>query len=347
MRLSEFNYDLPSELIAQYPLDRRDGSRLMVIKKLSETIEHTTFCDLVDYIDPGDCVVVNDTKVIKARLAGRRADTGAKAEILLLEKLNDKLYKCLIDTSSKSRVGTKYVFGEAELNGHIRAESDGMRIIEFDTKGRGFNELLGKLGIVPLPPYIKRKPDKSDEERYQTIYAKSPGAIAAPTAGLHFTDEVLNRIKAKGASIASITLHVGYGTFKPVVSEDVARHKLDSEYFEIKEEATAKLNEAKEMGGRIFTVGTTTCRALEHQARLVKGSKNKIESGKGWTNLFIYPPYNFKFVDALITNFHLPKTTLVMLAAAFCGRELLFRAYEEAVKQRYRFYSYGDCMLVI
>lgn len=347
MRLSEFNYDLPSEFVAQYPLDRRDGSRLMVIKKLSETIEHRNFCDLVDYIGAGDCVVVNNTKVIKARLAGRRADTGAKAEILLLEKLSDKLYKCLIDTSSKSKVGTEYVFGEGELNGHIRAESDGMRIIEFDTKGRGFNELLGKLGIVPLPPYIKRKPDKSDEERYQTIYAKSPGAIAAPTAGLHFTDEVLNRIKAKGASIVSITLHVGYGTFKPVISEDVARHKLDSEYFEIKEETAAKLNKVKEMNGRIFAVGTTTCRALEHQARLVKGSKNKIESGKGWTNLYIYPPYNFKFVDALITNFHLPKTTLVMLAAAFCGKELLFSAYEEAIKQRYRFYSYGDCMLVI
>lgn len=347
MRLKEFDYVLPEELIAQYPLKQRDRSRLLVIKKISEEIEHRYFCDIVDFISPGDCLVVNDTKVIKARLVGKKPDTGAKAEILLLERLSDRLYKCLIDTSSKVKVGMQFVFGEGELNGLIRAESDGMRIIEFDKKDGQFSELLERLGIVPLPPYIKRKPDKFDEERYQTIYGKVPGAIAAPTAGLHFTDEILSRIKAKGAFIASITLHVGYGTFKPVASEDIARHKLEAEYFEIKEEESAKLNEAKERGGKIFAVGTTTCRVLENQARLVKGSRNKIEKGKGWTNLFIYPPYNFKFVDTLITNFHLPKTTLVMLAAAFCGKELLFRAYEEAIRERYRFYSYGDCTLII
>lgn len=347
MKLSEFNYDLPSELIAQYPSEGRDMSRLLVIKKISEEVEHREFRDIVDFIGPGDCLAVNDAKVIKARLAGKRSDTGAKAEILLLERLSDRLYKCLIDTSSKIRIGTEFIFGEGELNGLIRAESDGMRIIEFDRKDGQFDELLERLGCVPLPPYIKRKPDKIDEERYQTVYAKAPGAIAAPTAGFHFTDAVLDRIKAKGAFIAPLTLHVGYGTFKPVATEDITRHKLEAEYFEIKAEEAAKLNEAKQKGGRIFAVGTTTCRALENQARLVKGSRNKIQEGKGWTNLFIYPPYNFKFVDALITNFHLPRTTLLMLAAAFCGKELLFRAYEEAIKQRYRFYSYGDCTLII
>jgi len=347
MRLSEFNYDLPAELIAQYPCERRDGSRLMVVRKIAKSIEHRNFRDIADYMGAGDCLVVNDTKVIKARLPAKRQDTGAKAEILLLEKLNDKLYKCLVDTSTKIKVGTKFVFGDDGLNATVRAESDGIRLIEFNVNGGQFSELLEKFGVIPLPPYIKRSADKSDEERYQTVYAKSPGAIAAPTAGLHFTREVLERIKAKGALVESITLHVGYGTFKPVAVDDVAKHKLEAEYFEIKDETARRLNEVKEKGGRIFAVGTTACRALEYQARLVKGSKNRIEKGKGWTGLFIYPPYNFKFADALITNFHLPKTTLVMLAAAFCGKELLFHTYEEAVKEKYRFYSYGDSMLII
>lgn len=347
MRLSEYNYDLPNELIAQYPVEKRDSSRLLVVRKISRQLEHRYFSDLVDFISPGDCVVVNDTKVIKARLIGKKADTGAKAEILLLEKLGDKLYKCLIGSSAKLNVGAKILFGEGELSCQIRAQSDGMRLIEFDIKGGQFSQSLEKLGTMPLPPYIKRIPQKSDEERYQTVYAKTPGAIAAPTAGLHFTEEIINRISQKGAFIVPITLHIGYATFKPVQSEDVVRHKLDAEYFEIKEETTAQLNSIKEKGGRIFAVGTTTCRALETQARLVKGSKNRVTSGKGWTNLFIYPPYNFKFVDALITNFHLPKTTLLMLAAAFCGKDLLFSAYEEAIRQKYRFYSYGDAMLII
>lgn len=347
MKLKEFDYDLPKELIAEYPSQERDKARLLVIKKISEEVEHKHFCGIVDYVNAGDCLVINDTKVIKARLIGKKADTGANAEILLLERLSDRLYKCLIDTSAKLNIGAKILFGDGELSCLIRAQSDGMRLVEFDKKDGQFSELLEKFGVMPLPPYIKRKADKSDEDRYQTIYAKVPGAVAAPTAGLHFTDEVLNRIKAKGASVVSITLHVGYGTFKPVASEDVSRHKLEAEYFEIKEEEAAKLNEVKEKGGKIFAVGTTTCRVLEYQARLVKGSRNRIEKGKGWTNLFIYPPYNFKFVDALITNFHLPKTTLVMLAAAFCGKELLFKAYEDAIRERYRFYSYGDCTLII
>ncbi len=347
MKLSEFSYNLPEALIAQYPCERRDGSRLMVIKKISKAIEHRSFRDIADCIGAGDCLVVNDTKVIKARLPAKRQDTGAKAEILLLEKLNDKLYKCLVDTSTKIKVGTKFVFGEDGLNATVRAESDGIRLIEFNVNGGQFSELLERFGVMPLPPYIKRGAEKSDDERYQTVYAKAPGAIAAPTAGLHFTQEVLKRIREKGASIESITLHVGYGTFKPVAVDDVARHKLEAEYFEIKDETARRLNEVKEKGGSIFAVGTTACRALEYQARLVKGSKNRVEKGKGWTSLFIYPPYNFKFVDALITNFHLPKTTLVMLAAAFCGKELLFHAYEEAVKEKYRFYSYGDAMLIV
>ncbi|MFA5339852.1 MAG: tRNA preQ1(34) S-adenosylmethionine ribosyltransferase-isomerase QueA [Candidatus Omnitrophota bacterium] len=347
MRLSEFDYKLPEELIAQYPAQARDASRLMVVHKISKKIEHRNFRDIIDYIGPQDCLVVNDTKVIKARLPAKRADTGAKAEITLIEKMSERLYKCLINTSTKIKVGTSFTFGAGELTGVIRGESEGIRLIEFSINGSDFGAILDKIGIVPLPPYIKRPPEKSDEERYQTVYARTPGAVAAPTAGLHFSDEVLKNIKAKGASVESLTLHVGYGTFKPVSVDEVSRHKLEPEVFELKEEAALRLNDVKEKGGKIFTVGTTTCRVLENQAQLVKGSKNRVEKGKGWTNLFIYPPYNFKFVDALVTNFHLPKTTLLMLVAAFCGREVLFQAYEEAVKEKYRFYSYGDSMLII
>ena len=347
MRLGEFDYKLPGELIAQYPAQARDASRLMVVHKISKKIEHRNFRDIVDYIGPPDCLVVNDTKVIKARLPAKRADTGAKAEVTLIEKMSERLYKCLIDTSTKIKVGTKFTFGDGELTGVIRGESEGIRLIEFSINGADFGAILDKIGIVPLPPYIKRPPEKADEERYQTVYAKTPGAVAAPTAGLHFSDRVLKEIKAKGPSVESVTLHVGYGTFKPVSVDEVARHKLEPEIFELKEETALRLNDAKEKGGKIFAVGTTTCRVLENQARLVNGSKNRVNKGKGWIGLFIYPPYNFKFVDALVTNFHLPKTTLLMLVAAFCGREVLFQAYEEAVKEKYRFYSYGDSMLII
>lgn len=347
MRLSEFDYDLPQELIAQYPARSRDGSRLMVVHRISGKIEHRDFCDIADYIGPSDCLVVNDTKVIKARLPAKRADTGAKAEITLIEKMGERLYKCLIDTSTKIKVGTKFTFADCELTGVIRGESEGIRLIEFSINGADFGDILERIGIVPLPPYIKRSPDKADEERYQTVYAKAPGAVAAPTAGLHFSDGVLKKIKAKGSSVESVTLHVGYGTFKPVSVDEISRHKLEHEVFELKEETAQRLNAVKVKGGKIFAVGTTTCRVLENQARLVKGSKNRVEKGRGWTNLFIYPPYNFKFVDALVTNFHLPKTTLLMLAAAFCGREVMFKAYGEAVKEKYRFYSYGDSMLII
>lgn len=347
MRLSEFDYKLPEGLIAQYPAKARDGSRLMVVHKISEKIEHRNFCDIVDYIGPSDCLVVNDTKVIKARLPAKRADTGARAEVTLIEKMGERLYKCLIDTSTKIKVGTKFTFGSGELTGVIRGESEGIRLIEFSINGADFGDILEKIGIVPLPPYIKRPPEKADEERYQTVYAKTPGAVAAPTAGLHFSDDILKKIKVKGSSVESLTLHVGYGTFKPVSVDEVARHKLEHETFELKEGPAQRLNHVKEKGGRIFAVGTTTCRVLENQARIVKGSKNRVDKGRGWTNLFIYPPYNFKFVDALVTNFHLPKTTLLMLVAAFCGKEALFKAYGEAVKEKYRFYSYGDSMLII
>lgn len=347
MRLAEFDYKLPEGLIAQYPAQARDASRLMVVHKIAKKIEHKNFLDIADYIGPSDCLVVNDTKVIKARLPAKRADTGAKAEVTLIEKLNDRFYKCLIDTSSKIKVGTKFTFGDGKFTGIIRGESEGIRLIEFNVNGADFGEILEKIGIIPLPPYIKRPAEKSDEERYQTVYAKTPGAVAAPTAGLHFTDGILKKIKAAGASVENVTLHVGYGTFKPVASEEIACHKLEPEIFELKEETALRLNGVKEKGGRIFAVGTTTCRVIENQARLVKGSKNRVEKGRGWTNFFIYPPYNFKFVDALLTNFHLPKTTLLMLVAAFCGKEVLFQAYEEAVQEKYRFYSYGDSMLII
>lgn len=347
MRLSEFDYALPGELVAQYPARSRDGSRLMVVHRISRKIEHGNFRDIADYIGPTDCLVVNDTKVIKARLPAKRADTGAKAEITLIEKMGDRLYKCLINTSTKIKIGTKFTFGAGELTGVIRGESEGIRLIEFSINGADFGDILERIGIVPLPPYIKRPPEKADEERYQTVYAKAPGAVAAPTAGLHFSDGVLKKIKENGSRVESVTLHVGYGTFKPVSVDEVAKHKLESEVFELKEETAQRLNAIKEKGGRIFAVGTTTCRVLENQAQFVKGSRNRVEKGKGWTNLFIHPPYNFKFVDALVTNFHLPKTTLLMLVAAFCGREVMFKAYEEAVKEKYRFYSYGDSMLII
>jgi S-adenosylmethionine:tRNA ribosyltransferase-isomerase len=349
MRLGEFDYRLPEELIAQYPAQARDASRLMVVHKISKKIEHRNFSDIADYIGPTDCLVVNDTKVIKARLPGKRADTGGKAEIMLIEKLSDKLYKCLIDTSTKIKVGTKFVFGAepGELTGVIRGESDGIRLIEFSINGADFDAILEKIGIVPLPPYIKRAPEKEDEQRYQTVYARSPGAIAAPTAGLHFTDDLIKGIRSKGALVESVTLHVGYGTFKPVTVDEVARHKIEPESFDLKADAARRLNGAKEEGGKIFAVGTTTCRVLESRAQLVKGSINRVEHGKGWTRLFIYPPYNFKFVDVLVTNFHLPKTTLLMLVAAFCGKEVMLQAYSEAIKEKYRFYSYGDSMLII
>jgi S-adenosylmethionine:tRNA ribosyltransferase-isomerase len=347
MKLSEFDYKLPEDLIAQYPAQARDASRLMVVHKISKKVEHRNFCDIAEYIGPGDCLVVNDTRVIKARLPGRRADTGGKAEVMLIEKMSDRLYKCLIDTSTKIKVGTKLAFGEGEITGVIRGESEGIRLIEFNVNGCDFNSVLEKIGMVPLPPYIKRSPEKSDEERYQTVYAKAPGAVAAPTAGLHFTDGLINSIRSKGACVESLTLHVGYGTFKPVTADDVLKHKMEPELFELKTETAQKLNAVKENGGKVFAVGTTTCRVIENQARLVKGTRNRVEPGRGWTNLFIYPPYNFKFVDALVTNFHLPKTTLLMLVAAFCGKEVMLQAYEEAVKEKYRFYSYGDSMLII
>ena len=347
MKLSEFDYKLPEELIAQYPAQARDASRLMVVHKISRKIEHRNFTDIAEYIGSSGCLVINDTKVIKARLPAKRSDTGGKAEITLIEKMSERLYKCLINTSTKIKVGTKFIFGDGEMTGLIRGESEGIRLIEFDLNGADFGQILGKIGIIPLPPYIKRLPEKADEERYQTVYAKAPGAVAAPTAGLHFTEDLLNKIRANGSSVESVTLHVGYGTFKPVSIEEVAKHKLEPEIFELKEDTAIRLNNAKEKGGKIFAVGTTTCRVLENQARLVKGSINRVEKGKGWTNHFIHPPYNFKFVDALVTNFHLPKTTLLMLVAAFCGKDVMFQAYEEAVKEKYRFYSYGDSMLII
>ncbi|MFH0772209.1 MAG: tRNA preQ1(34) S-adenosylmethionine ribosyltransferase-isomerase QueA [Candidatus Omnitrophota bacterium] len=347
MKSSDFNYALPDELIAQYPSEKRDSSRLMVIDKIQKKIEHKNFFDIVDYMGPSDCLVINDTKVTKARLRGKREDTGAAAEFLLLEKLSDKLYKCLVGTSTKIRIGMRFVFAQGRLTAIIRADAGGIRLVEFDAKEGFFSELLEEIGEIPLPPYIKRGPEELDEERYQTVYAKKSGAIAAPTAGLHFTPEVLERAKNKGVCIEAVTLHVGYGTFKPVEIEDINRHKLDAESFEIKEDAAKRINYIKERGGKIFAVGTTVCRVLEYQSRLVKGSKNKVEKGRGWTNLFVYPPYNFKFVDALITNFHLPRTTLIMLVAAFCGKDFLFEAYSQAVKERYRFYSYGDSMLIM
>lgn len=361
MKLSDFDYDLPDELIAQYPCEKRDDARLMVINRLKGTIEHKSFGDIIDYLGGSDCLVINDTKVIKARLTARRTDTGAKATLTLIERLSDGIYKCLIDTSTKIKVGVRFIFGEDKLfgplYGTITASTGTIRVVEFNLNDEELNRVLDKIGEMPLPPYIKRRAQDSDEKRYQTVYARNPGAIAAPTAGLHFTEGIFERLRKKGVGVERITLHVGYGTFKPVSKENIREHELEAEYFEIKGKTSGRLNYLKSVNGGVFAVGTTTCRVLEHQARiisledslgtgLVKSAKNIVEGGKGWTNLFIYPSYTFKFVDGLITNFHLPKTTLLMLAAAFCGKELLFHAYKEAVKEKYRFYSYGDAMLI-
>ncbi len=340
MRLKDYYYDLPKELIAQDPLLKRDSSRLMVIDKNTGEFEHKIFSDIIDYLNPEDCLVVNNTKVIPARLFGVKHETEALIEILLLERKSDNLWECLVKPGKKARVGAKLSFGDGLLEGEIvDVLEDGNRLIEFAYDGI-FEEILDSLGQMPLPPYITHKLE--DKTRYQTVYAKYDGSAAAPTAGLHFTNELLDDIRAKGVDIASVTLHVGLGTFRPVKEDNILDHHMHSEYYNVDEENASLINAAKKRGGRIISVGTTSTRTLES----VSDEDGVIKASKGYTDIFIYPGYKFKCVDALITNFHLPESTLLMLVSAFSDRERMLKCYEEAVKEKYRFFSFGDAMFI-
>ncbi|MBQ4233018.1 MAG: tRNA preQ1(34) S-adenosylmethionine ribosyltransferase-isomerase QueA [Lachnospiraceae bacterium] len=340
MRLKDYYYDLPKELIAQDPLLKRDSSRLMVIDKNTGEFEHKIFSDIIDYLNPEDCLVVNNTKVIPARLFGVKHETEALIEILLLERKSDNLWECLVKPGKKARVGAKLSFGDGLLEGEIvDVLEDGNRLIEFAYDGI-FEEILDSLGQMPLPPYITHKLE--DKTRYQTVYAKYDGSAAAPTAGLHFTNELLDDIRAKGVDIASVTLHVGLGTFRPVKEDNILDHHMHSEYYNVDEENASLINAAKKRGGRIISVGTTSTRTLES----VADEDGVIKASKGYTDIFIYPGYKFKCVDALITNFHLPESTLLMLVSAFSDRERMLKCYEEAVKEKYRFFSFGDAMFI-
>lgn len=339
MNITDFDYYLPEELIAQDPAPRRDESRLMVLRKNGGAPEHRLFKDIVDYIDPRDVLVINNTKVIPARLWGKKEATGTVIEVLLLKQINNHTWETLVRPGRRVPPGTKIIFG-AELQGTAEEVLEGgCRKISFDYEGQ-FEPILDRLGSMPLPPYIKKQPE--DPQRYQTVYACYPGSAAAPTAGLHFTSDLLAQIKNKGTAITSVILHVGLGTFRPVKVADITEHKMHSEYYEIPAATEAMIN-YKQSGGRTIAVGTTTTRCLETSG--VYGGK--VSSGTGWTDIFMYPGYDFKVVDGLITNFHLPRSTLLMMVSALVGRERLLSAYEEAVRMRYRFFSFGDAMLII
>lgn len=340
MKTHDFYYELPEELIAQTPLQQRDASRLMVLNRVTGEIEHKHFYDIIDYLRPGDCLVLNDSRVLPARLLGHRP-TGGVVEVLLLRDLGDKKWECLCKPGKKMREGDTVSFGDGELTATVcQVQEDGNRIVEFHYEGI-FLEVLERLGKMPLPPYIKA--ELKDKERYQTVYSREVGSAAAPTAGLHFTQELLETIREKGIKTAFVTLHVGLGTFRPVKAEDVLEHHMHSELCMMKEETAAILNETKAAGGRVICVGTTSCRTLES----LVNEDGTFEAKSKWTDIFIYPGYTFKAMDGLITNFHLPESTLVMLVSAFAGREHVLNAYKIAVENRYRFFSFGDAMLLI
>ena len=340
MDLKDFNYDLPEELIAQEHLEDRSSSRLMVLHKDTGRIEHKIFRDIIDYLNPGDCLVINDTKVIPARLMGIKEDTGAAIEVLLLKRNADDVWECLVKPGKKARTGARIIFGEGLLVGEIvDVIEDGNRMIKFHYEGI-FEEILDKLGQMPLPPYITHK--LQDKNRYQTVYARNEGSAAAPTAGLHFTKELLEKIKEKGVNVVSITLHVGLGTFRPVKVDKIEEHHMHTETFNISKEAADTINRARAAGGRVIAVGTTSCRTLESAA----ADDGTIPARSGDTDIFIYPGYKFKAIDCLITNFHLPESTLIMLVSALAGRDNIMNAYETAVKERYRFFSFGDAMFI-
>ena len=341
MKTSDFYYDLPEELIAQDPLENRSDSRLMVLDKETGTVSHHVFREIVDYLSPGDCLVINDTKVIPARLIGEREGTGAKIEVLLLKRKTGDVWETLVKPGRKAKPGTRIQFGGGLLVGEVMDIVDeGNRLIRFEFEGI-FEEILDQLGQMPLPPYITHQ--LKDKDRYNTVYATHSGSAAAPTAGLHFTPELLKTIEEKGIDIARVTLHVGLGTFRPVKVDDVENHHMHSEFYMIDEEAAEKINRAKENGKRVICVGTTSCRTIESAA----DENGRLKPCSGWTEIFIYPGYQFKILDCLITNFHLPESTLIMLVSALAGKENVLAAYEEAVKERYRFFSFGDAMFIV
>ena len=339
MKVSDFYYDLPKELIAQVPIEKRDESRLLILDKSTGEITHKTFKDIIDYLEPGDCLVRNNTKVIPARIYGKK-ETGANVEFLLLNNIEGDIWECIVRPGNKLHIGTKVIFGEGLLEAEILdIMPGGTRKVLFKYEGI-FNEILDKIGLMPLPPYIHE--ELKDRDRYQTVYAKYNGSAAAPTAGLHFTDELLEKIKAKGVDIANVTLHVGIGTFRPVKEENVEEHAMHSEHFYIKQEDADKINKAKRAGHRVIAVGTTSCRVLE----TIADDNGFVKETEGDTKIFIYPGYKFRCLNSLITNFHLPESTLLMLVSALAGRENIMKAYKEAVDLKYRFFSFGDAMLI-
>ncbi len=340
MKTSDFYYDLPPELIAQTPLEKRDESRLLCLDKATGEWSHHHFYELPDFLRPGDCLILNNSRVLPARLLGRRLPGGGACEVLLLQDKGDKVWECLVRPGKHLREGARVSFGDGELTAEIaEVLPDGNRLVRFDYEGI-FLEVLERLGKMPLPPYIKE--ELQDQERYQTVYSKVNGSAAAPTAGLHFTPELLERIAAKGVGVGYVTLHVGLGTFRPVKEDEIERHDMHSEYCTIPQETADLINRTKANGGRVICVGTTSCRTIESWA----GEDGTMTATGGWTNIYIYPGYRFKVMDALVTNFHLPESTLIMLVSALAGREHVLAAYEEAVRERYRFFSFGDAMFI-
>ena len=349
MKLSAFNFELPEELVAKEPTEYRDGSRLMVVHKDTGKIEHKRFKDIVDYFGEDDAFILNNTKVFPARLFGKKEKTGAKIEVFLLRELNEevRLWDVLVDPARKIRVGNKLYFGEedvlvAEVVDNTTSRGRTIRFL-FEGTNEEFKKILKSLGQTPLPKYINREPTALDDERYQTIYAKEEGAVAAPTAGLHFSQEVMTRLEIKGVTFAEITLHIGLGTFRNIEVEDLSKHKMDAEYFKIGEEAVRVVNRSKRMNKRVCAVGTTSMRSIESSV----SAESLLKTVEGWTNLFIYPPHKFHIADSMITNFHLPKSSLVIMVSAFLGYEKTMEVYKEAIKEGYRFYTYGDAMLII
>lgn len=341
MKVSDFNYELPERLIAQHPYDKRDEARLMVLDREKQTIEHKIFRNVIEYLNPGDCLVINNTKVIPARLYGEKS-TGAKVEFLLLKRLEGDTWEAMVRPGNKLRPGAEVEFGNGLLKATVLDVLEGgNRKVEFKYKGI-FNEILDEIGLMPLPPYITEA-NREDNEKYQTVYAKYEGSSAAPTAGLHFTEELLNQIKEKGIEIANVTLHVGIGTFRPVKVENVEEHEMHSEHYYIKKEDAEKINKAKENGKRVIACGTTSCRVLES----VSDEKGLVKETEGDTSIFIYPGYKFKCIDSLITNFHLPESTLIMLVSTLAGRDFIMKAYNEAVEKEYKFFSFGDAMIIL
>lgn len=340
MKTSDFYYDLPPELIAQTPLEKRDESRLLCLDKATGEWSHHHFYELPDFLRPGDCLILNNSRVLPARLLGRRLPGGGACEVLLLQDKGDKVWECLVRLGKHLREGARVSFGDGELTAEIaEVLPDGNRLVRFDYEGI-FLEVLERLGKMPLPPYIKE--ELQDQERYQTVYSKVNGSAAAPTAGLHFTPELLERIAAKGVGVGYVTLHVGLGTFRPVKEDEIEQHDMHSEYCTIPQETADLINRTKANGGRVICVGTTSCRTIESWA----GEDGTMTATGGWTNIYIYPGYRFKVMDALVTNFHLPESTLIMLVSALAGREHVLAAYEEAVRERYRFFSFGDAMFI-